>query len=106
MLYIFGEDVELVEYWGPVQMCVFYLKYNYSPDDYKIIFECERGFIVIRVQDKAGNIFYPLMIFPKARYFHYADVEKDVLQLVELTHKAIKEKLIFLNLQIQQIIRI
>ncbi len=76
MLDIFGEDVELVEYWGPVQMCVFYLEYHYSPRDYKIIMECERGFIVIEVQDKAGNVFWPLMVFPKANYFHYADVEK------------------------------
>jgi len=94
MLDIFGDDVELVDYWGPVQMCVFYLEYKYSPDDYKIIMECERGFIVIEVQDKVGNVFWPFMIFPQANYFHYADVEKDVLQLVELTHKAIKENLI------------
>lgn len=94
MLDIFGSDVQLVEYWGPVQMSVFYLEYHYLPCDYKIIMECERGFIVIEVQNKAGDVFWPLMIFPKANYFHYADVEKDVRQLVELTHKAIKENLI------------
>ena len=68
-------------------MCVFIWN-DYSPDDYKIIMECERGFIVIEVQDKAGNVFWPFMIF-WANYFHYADVEKDVLQH-RLTHKAIK----------------
>ncbi len=95
MLETFGDDVELVEYWGPVQMCVFHLEYHYSPSDYKIIIECERGFVTIEVQNKLGEVFWPLMIFPDARYYHYADVEKDVLQLVELTHKAIKEDLIF-----------
>ncbi|NLM17448.1 MAG: hypothetical protein GX221_07000 [Candidatus Riflebacteria bacterium] len=94
MLDIFGDDVRLVKYWGPVQMNVFYLEYHYSPCDYKIILECERGFIVIKVQNTDGDVFRPSMLFPEAKHFHYAAVEKDVLQLTELTRKAIKENLI------------
>lgn len=30
MLDFFGETIRLVQYWGPVQMCVFYLEYDYS----------------------------------------------------------------------------
>lgn len=37
MLNIFKKDIELVNYAGPVQMCVFYLEYNYFPYKYKII---------------------------------------------------------------------
>ena len=33
---------------------------------------------------KDGEIFWPLMIFPEARYYHFADVEKDILQLATL----------------------
>ena len=38
---------------------------------------------------KDGEIFWPLMIFPEARYYHFADVEKDILQLATLMRKAI-----------------
>lgn len=94
MMEIFGDEVKLLNHWGPVQMCVFELEYLYIPLGYKIVMVCERGFLVIEVQDKEGNVFWPMMIFKEARYYHFADVEKDVIQLVELTRKAIKENLI------------
>ncbi len=91
MLDVFGDDIELIDYWGPVQMCVFNLEYHYSPRDYTIIMNCERGFLVIEVLDKDGKIFWPAMIYPESRYYHFADVEKDILQLAELVYKAIQE---------------
>ncbi len=94
MLDFFGEKVELVKYWGPVQMGVFYLEYYYSERDYRIIMESERGYITIMVKDNDDNFFYPSMIFPESKYYHSSKVEKDVLQLVELTYKAIKEDII------------
>lgn len=97
MLNIFKEDIQLVNYWGPVQMCVFYLEYNYVPHKYKIILECERGFITMNVKNQEDHIFSPWMIFPEARYYHFEDVDKDVSQLIELTYKAIKENTIVFN---------
>jgi hypothetical protein len=105
MLDIFGGDVKLVKYWGTVQMCVFYLEYHYFPGDYNIIMECECGFTVIEVPDEEGNVFQPSMIFSEAGYFHYTDVEKDILQLLELTHKAIKKICLLSNLPEKQSIR-
>lgn len=92
MLNIFGNHIELVKYGGPVQMCVFYLEYQYYSFNYKIIIECERGFITLKVKDKDNNTFSPWMIFPEARYYHFQDVDKDVSQLIELTYKAIEEQ--------------
>lgn len=88
----FGSDeLKLTNHGGPVQMSVFSLEYHYIPKDYLITFECERGFLVIIVEDKNDNYFWPSMIYPEADYFHYADVKKDIAQLVDLTYKAIKE---------------
>ena len=39
----FGEKIELVSYYGPVQMCVFGLEYKYLPLSYTIKAECARG---------------------------------------------------------------
>ena len=89
MLDFFGEMVCLVKYWGPVQMCVFYLEYELSSFGYKIIIECERGFITISVKDQTGRCFYPSMIYPEADYYHFEDVDKDIYQLISLTHQAI-----------------
>jgi hypothetical protein len=72
-------------------MCVFYLEYDYSPSRYKIIIECERGFITISVKDQAEKQFSPWMIYPESRYYHFEDVDKDILQLISLTHQAIKK---------------
>jgi hypothetical protein len=88
----FGASVELVKYWGPEQMCVFYLEYKYIPLDYKIIIECERGFIIISVTNQIGEKFSPWMIYPEADYSHYEDKAEDVLQLVRLTYQAIDKK--------------
>lgn len=92
MIKIFKEDIELVNYWGPVQMCVFYLEYHYVPYQFKIILECERGFLTLTVKNLEENSFSPWMTFPEARYYHYVDVDKDIFQLIQLTDKAIKEK--------------
>lgn len=89
MLNLFGEIVCLVKYWGPVQMCVFYLEYEYMPNCYKIIIECERGFITISVKDQTGRCFSPWMIYPESHYYHFEDVDKDIYQLISLTHQAI-----------------
>lgn len=89
MLEFFEDTVCLGKYWGPVQMCVFYLEYDYSPSCYKIILECERGIITILVKDKAGRYFSPWMVYPESRYYHFEDVDKDVYQLISLTHQAI-----------------
>lgn len=89
MLEIFKEQIELVKYWGPEQMCVFYLEYLEIKYNYKIVLECERGFITINVKNQDGAIFSPRMIYPEARYYHYTDVDKDIYQLVQLTYKAI-----------------
>ncbi len=91
MLDFFGDTVCLVKYWGPVQMCVFYLEYDYSPSCYKIIIECERGVITISVKEQTGRHFSPWMVYPESRYYHYEDVDKDVYQLISLTHQAIKK---------------
>ncbi len=98
MLNFFGNSVCLVKYWGPVQMCVFYLEYDYSPSCYKILIECERGFITISVKNQAGNRFSPWMIYPESRYYHFEDVDKDIYQLISLTHQAImKNEIKFLT---------
>ena len=89
MLEFFEDTVCLGKYWRPVQMCVFYLEYDYSPSCYKIILECERGIITILVKDKAGRYFSPWMVYPESRYYHFEDVDKDVYQLISLTHQAI-----------------
>ena len=92
----FKSSIELVKYWGPVQMCVFYLEYEYMPLHYKIIIECERGFIVITVKNTNGEIFSPWMIYPEADRYHFEDKPEDVEQLVKLTHRAIaKQKITF-----------
>lgn len=91
MLDFFGETICLAKYWGPVQMCVFYLEYDYSPSRYKIIIECERGFITISVKDQAEKLFSPWMIYPESRYYDFEDVDKDIFQLISLTHQAIKK---------------
>jgi len=88
----FGDSIKLVKYWGPVQMCVFYLEYEYMPLNYKIIIECERGFIVISAENQKGETFSPWMIYPEADYYHFEDRPDDVAQLVKLTHQALAEQ--------------
>ncbi len=96
----FGEKVELVSYYGPVQMCVFGLEYKYLPLGYTIKAECERGVITLGVINQEGEMFQPSMVYPQARYYHFADVANDVKQLVELTFKAINSnEIVFMNMQ-------
>ena len=94
----FGNDVALVSYYGPVQMCVFGLEYEYIPGKYKIKAECERGFISIEVINEKGLRFYPSMIYPESRYYHFEDKISDIKQLIELTYKAIKDdEIVFMD---------
>ena len=94
----FGNDVALLSYYGPVQMCVFGLEYEYIPGKYKIKAECERGFISIEVINEKGLRFYPSMIYPESRYYHFEDRKEDVIQLIELTYKAIKDdEIVFMD---------
>ena len=94
----FGNDVVLLSYYGPVQMCVFGLEYEYIPGKYKIKAECERGFISIEVINEKGLRFYPSMIYPESRYYHFEDRKEDVIQLIELTYKAIKDdEIVFMD---------
>ena len=94
----FKDTINLVNYWGPVQMCVFYLEYMYLPSKYKIMIECERGFITIQVTDEDGKRFSPWMVYPGTNYYHYEDRISDIEELVELTYQAIaKEQITFLN---------
>lgn len=93
----FRNSIELVKYWGPVQMCVFYLEYEYKPLHYKIRIECERGFIVITAENQNGEIFSPWMIYPEADGYHFEDRPEDVQQLVKLTHRAIAKQEIFFS---------
>lgn len=92
MIDAFQDSIVLKEYWGPVQMCVFYLEYEYIASHYKIILECERGFLTIKVIDKVNMIFSPWMIYPEARYYHFEDKDEDIYQLINLTYRAIKNK--------------
>ncbi len=91
MLKNFKNTVTLVNYGGPVQMCVFYLEYEYSKKPYKIILECERGFLTIEVEDQAGNVFFPGMIYPGARRHYFEDMDEDIEQLVQLTYRAFEK---------------
>ena len=94
----FGNDVVLLSYYGPVQMCVFGLEYEYIPGKYKIKAECERGFISIEVINEKGLKFYPWIIYPESRYYHFEDRKEDVIQLIELTYKAIKDdEIVFMD---------
>ena len=94
----FGNDVVLLSYYGPVQMCVFGLEYEYIPGKYKIKAECERGFISIEVINEKGLRFYPWIIYPESRYYHFEDRKEDVIQLIELTYKAIKDdEIVFMD---------
>ncbi len=94
----FGETAHLESYYGPVQMCVFGLEYEYTPKNYRIKVECERGFITVEVINEKGLKFSPWMIYPESRYYHFEDRENDVKQLVELTYKAIIDnEIIFMN---------
>lgn len=96
----FKDSIELVQYWGPVQMCVFYLEYEYFPLNYKIIIECERGFITICVKNEEEKRFSPWMIYPNTNYYHYEDRIDDVIQLIELTHQSIvKQEISFFSEQ-------
>lgn len=94
----FKESIELIKYWGPVQMCVFYLEYDYKPMNYKIFIECERGFITINVTNHEGKRFSPWMIYPDTNYYHFEDRIDDIEDLVKLTYRAIsKNEIVFLN---------
>lgn len=94
----FKDTIVLVKHWGPVQMCVFYLEYDYLINNYKIILECERGFLTIKVINQDGYIFSPWMIYPEADYYHFEDVEEDIFQLISLTHIAItKNEITFVD---------
>ena len=94
----FGNAVALVSYYGPVQMCVFGLEYEYIPRKFKIKAECERGFITIEVNNEKGLKFYPWIIYPESRYYHFEDRKEDVIQLIELTYKAIKDdEIVFMD---------
>ncbi len=91
MLTTFKDLIILENYYGPFQMDVWGLKYSYLLESYKISIECERGFITIKVINDANEWFTPSLIYSEAKYSHFADIEKDVFQLIELTHKAITE---------------
>lgn len=94
----FGNDIVLVSYYGPVQMCVFGFEYTYIPKTYKIKAECERGFITIEVINEKGLRFCPWIIYPEARYYHFEDKKRDVKQLIELTFKAINDdEIVFMD---------
>lgn len=94
----FGNNVVLLSYYGPVQMCVFGLEYEYIPGKYKIKAECERGIITIEVINEKGLKFYPSMIYPESRYYHFEDRKRDVMQLIELTYKAIiNDEIVFMD---------
>ena len=94
----FGNDVVLLSYYGPVQMCVFGLEYEYIPRKFKIKAECERGFITIEVNNEKGLKFYPWIIYPESRYYHFEDRKRDVMQLIELTYKAIiEDEIVFMD---------
>lgn len=98
MVKFFKEDLELDNYWGPAQMCCFYLEYEYSPQKYKMILECQRGVITLDVKNQEGNTFSPWMIFQEARQQHSLYSDQDIYKLIGLTHKAIKEQtIIFLS---------
>mgnify|MGYP004463071977 FL=1 len=98
MLDVFQDSVCLEKYHGPSPMSVFGLEYNYISENYKIIIESERNIIVLMVKNNENELFYPSMIYKKARYYHYSDSEKDVFQLIDLTYKSIiKQKIIFLS---------
>ncbi len=100
MLDVFEELVRLEKYFGPVQMGVWGLEYSYLLEKYKICIESERGFITIKVKNDKNDIFYPSLIYSEANYYHFADVEKDVFQLIYLTKKAIVENEIkFLSIE-------
>ena len=47
----FGRSVKLVLYYGPVQMCVFGLEYEYKPKNYKFKVECERRTATWRIRE-------------------------------------------------------
>ncbi|MBP3468022.1 MAG: hypothetical protein J6K26_00695 [Lachnospiraceae bacterium] len=94
----FGNNVVLLSYYGLVQMCVFGLEYEYIPGKYKIKAECERGIITIEVINEKGLKFYPSMIYPESRYYHFEDRKRDVMQLIELTYKAIiNDEIVFMD---------
>ena len=91
MIDIFKDSIDLTYYYGPVQMGVWGLEYRWLLEQYTIKVESERGFINILVYDDKGDRFYPSLVYPEARYYHFADKEEDVFQLVELTYRAIAE---------------
>lgn len=92
MLEVFKGLINLENYYGPVQMDVWGLEYSYLLEKYKICIECERGFITIVVNNDMDERFYPSLIYSEADYYHFADKEEDVRQLIDLVYKAIIEK--------------
>lgn len=94
----FGRSVKLVSYYGPVQMCVFGLEYEYKPKNYKFKVECERGTIQIEIYNEDGLVFCPWFVYPETRRVHYIDKGGDMEDLVQSTYRAIQnEEIIFLN---------
>lgn len=94
----FGRSVKLESYYGPVQMCVFGLEYEYKPKNYKFKVECERGAIQIEIYNEDGLIFCPWFIYPETRRVHYIDKGGDMEELVQSTYRAIQnEEIIFMN---------
>ena len=78
----YGEKVTLLEHYGPVQMCVFGLTYRYLPTNERIMFECERGAITVKLIGLEGKVYYPSEYFEKSRYTHWEDQDEDLLELV------------------------
>jgi hypothetical protein len=90
MLQYFDDKISLVNCYGPVQMCVFFLEYDYTPKGYKILIDCERGIFTVEVKDPNNGVFSPWMIYPESNYFHYEDQEADVIHAVSQIHRAIE----------------
>lgn len=90
MFKYFGKNIELVNYWGPVQMCVFCLEYRYLPLDYTIRIECERGVVVLGIKNREGKSFCPTYLHPPIRC-RYEDVEADMDELVRFAYEVIRD---------------
>lgn len=95
----FGKDIKLTVCWGPVQMCVFRLEYDYRPLNYNVVFECERGIILGYIINGEGKAFNPTQKYPGENYYHSVHIAKELDQMINIVIRAVNEKPAFEDLK-------
>lgn len=87
----FGDNVRLVNAWGPVQMCVFHLEFEHLSKEFNIIFACERGALESYVKKGTEKCYIPRTIYGHENRMRFESKKKDVYEGVLLMYIAIRQ---------------